>query len=555
MSLGILATKFAKLGIWSRIKPMKRRAIIYTENFEQIQPLAEFLVSDDWEILSAGETAAYLAAKNIPVTVEKSLLPSDRENDNYYRLLSQIEQTGNDYNRNSVENIGAIKLVCINLVPSFKPLSEFLEESSSENCINFKHISLIRCAAKNYNSTIVLTDAEDYQEAIIQLKTANVTKDFRLEMAGKALNLCSAYDSALSLSIIMQKPKIEFPKYFMVPYEKILRLNHGNNPHQNAYLYSENLYNSALDGMKKIQGLELDLPIVKNYFLAWNIVSLFLRIIKNPFEVESLDCSGYSYSTQFTPAAGSVFTIGIKNNNPIGASLGPNVSQSIAKTFACAPDIFDGATLGCSAVIDESAAISLSKSNLVCIIAPDFTKEARQILAENHSVRLIVASKVFSGFHEISSVDGGILVQTPDYELFRKWQVVTQKRPTQSQIDSMAFGTMVILAAKSDSAIVVNDFSAIGISTGQPSRKRSIMLALYGAEESLKNGLTSSDTNAEILVSDTSIPFDEKIVKAAELGVKAIIQTGGTSSDQALIDFCNEHEISMVFTGMRHLAF
>ena len=534
---------------------MTKRAILYTENLEGLPALAEFLKSDNWEIISAGESAAYLSAKGIPVTVEKSLLPGNRDNETFSHLVQQIIQNEESTNKDSLENKGSIKLVCANIIPHFHKLPDFLEESNSENCIDIKHIMLIRTAAKNYNNTIILTDPDDYQEAIIQLKTESVTKQFRLQMAGKALNLCSAYDSALSLSILMQRKNIEFPKYFTIPYEKVMKLNHGFNPHQYAALYSLNLQTSALSGMKKIQGKELDMGIVQSYFLAWKIVSLFLKIIKNPFEVESVDCSGYNYSTQFTPAAGSVFTIGIKNDNPIGASLGSNVSHSLSKTFNCAPETFDGATLGCSAVIDESAAISLSKTNLIAIIAPDFTKEARQILSEKNSIRLIVASNVFTGFHETESVDGGLLVQTPDNELFRKWHVVTQKRPTQAQIDSMAFGTMVVLAAKSDAAVVVNDFSAVGIATGQTNRKRSITMALNDAEECFKNGLTSSDTNAEVLVSDTSIPFDERIIKASEMGIKAIIQTGGTSTDQALIDFCNEHDISMIFTGMRHLTF
>lgn len=534
---------------------MKKRAIIFTENMEMLTTLAEYLVSDNWEILSAGETASFLRSKSIPVTLERSLLNSSRESDDYFHLLHQIEQPENEYNYDSVANNSSIRLVCINLQPNFKLMSEFLEESTSENGINFRQISLIRCAAKNYNSTIILTDPEDYEEAIIQLKTNSVSKHFKLHLAGKALNLCSSYDAATSLSILMQRQNLEFPKYFTIPYEKLLTLSHGNNPHQIACLYSENLKNSALNGMKKIQGKEVDLPIVKSYFLAWKIVSLFLKIIKNPSEVESVDCAGYNYMTTFTPAAGSVFTIGIKNDNPIGAALGSNVSESIAKTFACDPDIFDGATLGCSSVIEESAAISLSKTNLVCIIAPDFTKEARQILAENNSIRLIIASKVVSTFFETYSVDGGLLVQTPDVELFKKWHVVTQKRPTQAQIDSMAFGTMILIAAKSESAIIVNDSSAIGISSSQPSPVRSICYAMENAEECLKNGLTSHNTDAEVLICDTSIPFDERIKKMADLGVKAIIQTGGTSSDQALIDFCNEHDISMVFTGMRHFAF
>ena len=534
---------------------MKKRAIIYTENMEQLPALAEFLICDDWEIVSAGETAAYLNSKHIPITEEKALLSNTPADDSFFRLLQQVTQNESDFYHDSFSTKGAIRLVCVNVKPRYHPLTDFLEESSSDNCIDFKHQTLIRCAAKNYKSVLILTNPEDYSEAIIQLKTDSVTKDFRLDLAGKALNLCSACDAASSLSISMQKKRIEFPNYFVVPYQKQRKLLHGTNPHQYACLYTHNLDTSALSGVKKIQGKELDYCIIKNGCIAWNIMSLFFKIIKNPFEVESMDSQGYPYTTQFTPAAGSVFTIAIKNENPVGAALGSNVCQSFAKTLNCSPDTFDGATLACSAVIDQDAAVSLSKANLLTIIAPDFTKEAREILSENISLHLIVASKMFSGFHESVSIDGGLLVQTPDNTLFQKWKVVTNRRPTQAQTDAMAFGTMVILAAKSDSALVVNDSATIGISTGQTSRKRSIRFAFEDAEECIKNGLTSGDTSAEILVSDTSIPFDEGIQKAADLGIKAIIQTGGSSSDQELIDFCNNHDISMVFTGMRHLAF
>ncbi len=534
---------------------MKKRAIIYTENMEQLPQLAEFLICDDWELVSAGETLAYLNSKHIPVTEEKALLSNTPADDSFFRLLQQVTQNESDFYHDSFNTKGAIRLVCVNIKPRYHPLADFLEESSSDNCINFKHETLIRCAAKNYRSVLILTNPEDYSEAIIQLKTDSVTKNFRLELAGKALNLCAAYDAASSLSIAMQKKRIEFPEYFVVPYHKQKKLVHGTNPHQYACLYTHNHDTSALSGMKKIQGKELDYIIVKNCFIAWNIVSLYFKIIKNPFEVPSSDSQGYPYTTQFTPAAGSVFTIAIKNENPVGAALGSNVCESFSKTLNCSPDTFDGATLACSAVIDRDAAISLSQSNLLSIVAPDFTKEAKEIFSQNQNLHLIVASKMFSGFHETSSIDGGLLVQTPDNTLFQKWKVVTNRRPTQAQCDAMAFGTMIILAAKSDSALIVNNLATIGISTGQTSRKRSIRFALEDAEDCIKNGLTSGDTNAEVLVSDTSIPFDERISKAAELGIKAIIQTGGSSSDQELIDFCNNNDIAMVFTGMRHLAF
>lgn len=534
---------------------MKKKAIIYAENTDKLLILANYLSQDDWEIISDGETAEFLAKNLIPYTMEPSLSSTSKGHDRFNSIINLVLNSKQEDDYDSFDFDDSISLVCINVLPKYNIISQFLEESSSENCIDIKHISLIRAAAKNYSNVMILTDPEDYQEAIIQLKTECITKPFRLYLAGKALNITAAYDARCAYSILFQQEQVDFPNYLVLPYKKSRHLSQGANPHQQAWLYSQELYNSALSGIKKIQGKELDYNIIKNYFAAWNIVSMFLKIIKNPFEVPSTDSSGYSYSTQFSPAAGSVFTIGIKYGNPIGAALGADVCSSFSKTLNHASETFDGATLGCSAVIDRESALILEKMTLAAIIAPDFTKEAREILAGNSSIRLIIASNTVNGSYETAPIDGGQLVQTSDHTLFKHWHVVTKRRPTQAQIDAMAFGTMISLGTKSDSAIVINDSAAIGISFGQPNRRKSVLLAIDDAKECFKNGLTSADTNAEILVSDTSIPFDDKLQNAVDIGVKAIIQTGGSSSDQQLIDFCNEHDISMVFTGMRHMAF
>ena len=162
---------------------MKKRAIIYTENMEQLPQLAEFLICDDWELVSAGETLAYLNSKHIPVTEEKALLSNTPADDSFFRLLQQVTQNESDFYHDSFSTKGAIRLVCVNIKPRYHQLVDFLEESSSDNCINFKHETLIRCAAKNYRSVLILTNPEDYSEAIIQLKPDSVTKNFRLELA------------------------------------------------------------------------------------------------------------------------------------------------------------------------------------------------------------------------------------------------------------------------------------------------------------------------------------------------------------------------------------
>ena len=169
-------------------------------------------------------------------------------------------------------------------------------------------------------------------------------------------------------------------------------------------------------------------------------------------------------------------------------------------------------------------------------------------------MRLVIASKPISEYYEVRSIDGGLIVQQPDWDIFEKWNVVTQTRPTQQQADSMAFGVMLSMISKSDAAIVLNDFAAVGISTGNTSRSRAVRFALEDAREYFQNNVNCGDRNAEILVSDSVINFDERTKAIADIGVKAIIQTGGAANDADFIQFCNEHGISMVFTGIQHLS-
>ena len=220
----------------------------------------------------------------------------------------------------------------------------------------------------------------------------------------------------------------------------------------------------------------------------------------------------------------------------------------------CDQTSFEGATFGCSSVVDREAAEELIKIDFRAIIAPDFTREAKEIFSQKNEMRLVIASKPITEYYEARTVDGGLIVQQPDLTMFKKWNVVTQNRPTQEQADSMSFGMMLAMIAKSDSAIVLNDMATVGISTGNTSRQRAVRYAIADAAEYFKNNVNSGERNAEILVSDSVINFDENTKSLADIGVKAIIQTGGAPNDAEFIQFCNEHGISMVFTGIQHLC-
>lgn len=533
---------------------MKKKAVLYTPNFEKLATLAQSLVHENWEIISAGATADFLKAQNIAVTINRALEEPLNSNDSYIKLMKMITENGRSIQTTASRSEAVVSLACLNVPPTFRKLNDFLEIDKSDNCIDLNIINLIRASAKNYNNVLILTDTADYDEAIIQIKTDSITTKFRLYLSGKALNLTAAYDATCACSILSQGEDIKYPNYYVIPFKRSERLRHGMNEHQTSYLYTVNNQIGALSGLKKIQGKELNFNLIENCMAAWKCISMFLKLIKNPFTVESRDCNNYPFTTQFTPAAGSVFAIAIKNSNPAGAALGSNLVEAFKKTLLCDQTSFEGATFGCSSVVDREAAEELIKIDFRAIIAPDFTREAKEIFSQKNEMRLVIASKPITEYYEARTVDGGLIVQQPDLTMFKKWNVVTQNRPTQEQADSMSFGMMLAMIAKSDSAIVLNDMATVGISTGNTSRQRAVRYALADAAEYFKNNVNSGERNAEILVSDSVINFDENTKSLADIGVKAIIQTGGAPNDAEFIQFCNEHGISMVFTGIQHLC-
>ncbi len=529
---------------------MNKRALLFTQDTKNLPFLAEYLFRDGWELRAAGTAAEVLRHNTIPFTPEKTLAAGTNAYDYASSLLLKILQSGQEARFG--ENEDGFSLICVNILPEYRTAKDFL---SGKKRIDIRTVSLLRSAANNYQNILVLTDPDDYKEAVTQLKTGSVQDSFRLYLAGKALNMTAAHDAAISDSILRQKNDVYFPNYYLPAFEKQFIVRHGMNPHQKACFYTLCGGSGFVKNFRKLQGKELTFGIIRNVYVAWQCVSIFTKTIKNPFTVETTDAANYTFATQFTPAAGSVFTVGIKSRNPIGASLGSNVYESFKKTVGCSPEDFEESVLGCSAVIDADAAKEIVQTNIRAIVAPGFTKEALSVFAEFKDLRLIAANRLLSGLNEAVSFDDGLLVQTPDTELFTKWKIVTTTRPSQPLIDAMAFGMMVAMPAKSDCAIVINNDAAIGIASGHTNKSRAVLAALESARENQQTSLTSAGTHAEILVSDSTLPFDERTKQIAEFGIKAVIQTGGHKTDGEFINFCNENGISMIFTGIRHLSF
>lgn len=551
---------------------MKKRALLSVFVKDGILELAQYLNDSDWEILSTGGTAKYLTENGIPVTDVSSVTGFPECLDGRVKTLHPAIHAGvlairdNKEHMDKIAELGVapIDLVCVNLYPFFEKVQAGLKFEETVEFIDIGGPTMIRAAAKNFQDVIVLTDPADYAETISGLKAGNVPFEFRRKLAGKVFNLTSAYDAAVSRFMLED----ELPTYYDMPLVKSQSLRYGENGHQKAALYVTADKKGAFAGMTQLQGKELSYNNIRDLDVAWKAVCAFNTFVKNASPVNGTDFSAYDgiicgkdangekaapqgtpITASFGGAASSVFTVALKHNTPCGASLGKTAFESYKQTYDCDPVSIFGGIVGCSATVDKEAAEEMVKCFLEVIVAPDFTEDALKVFETKKNLRIIKAEIDANDDYECMSVAGGVLVQNKDNQLFEKWDIVTKAKPTQEQIDEMAFGMTVAMFAKSNAILVIKNKTAYGIGCGQTNR-------IWAADQALSRAKEKTDAlglgNAEVLISDAFFPFADCVEKANEYGIKAIVQPGGSIRDQESIEACNKYGISMIFTGTRH---
>ena len=551
---------------------MKKRALLSVFVKDGILELAQYLKEADWEILSTGGTAKYLTENNIPVTDVSAVTGFPECLDGRVKTLHPAIHAGvlairdNKEHMDKIAELGVapIDLVCVNLYPFFEKVQAGLKFEETVEFIDIGGPTMIRAAAKNFQDVIVLTDPADYAETISGLKAGNVPFEFRRKLAGKVFNLTSAYDAAVSRFMLEE----ELPTYYDMPLVKSQSLRYGENGHQKAALYVTADKKGAFAGMTQLQGKELSYNNIRDLDVAWKAVCAFNTFVKNASPVNGTDFSGYEgiicgkdangekaapqgtpITASFGGAASSVFTVALKHNTPCGASLGKTALESYKQTYDCDPVSIFGGIVGCSATVDKEAAEEMVKCFLEVIVAPDFTEDALKVFETKKNLRIVKAEIDANDDYEVMSVAGGLLVQNKDNQLFEKWDIVTKAKPTQEQIDEMAFGMTVAMFAKSNAILVIKNKTAYGIGCGQTNR-------IWAADQALSRAKEKTDAlglgNAEVLISDAFFPFADCVEKANEYGIKAIVQPGGSIRDQESIEACNKYGISMIFTGTRH---
>lgn len=556
---------------------MTKQAIIHVEDTENVIDLAKYLSESGWTIYSANKTEELLKKNHIAVTREQSLSTQNSyvaESTSLVRRILLTRYKKDEYDSSPYED-NNIFLLCMNVIPTmhFSVHPEKLEKITSTK--GFLITSLLRCAYINHENILILTDPADYQEAIIQLRTDNITDDFRTYVAAKALNLVSAFDGGFSASVLQTgKYNVKYLDYLMYPFKKDVMLSSGSNSHQTACLYRSTRENPPLSDYIRHSDKSINYNNVSDIALALSQVINLFATLKNQYSVKCINCDGYEFTSQFTPLSGTVFTIIVKLNSIVGASLSSNVLDSFKMAYTYDTENIKNATLACSAVIDGNAAKEMVNSNLSTIVAPSFTVEAKQILSKNKNLKLI-PSNLFSNIPLSGAlINGGLILQQRDDILFDKWIIKTKNRPSQIQSDEMAFAMLLAKAARSYSVVLSKDNSIVGISQGVPSTVKAVKLALFEATEYQARQSVAADKKSEtdsapaeqpaqkkqnskslanILVCDGVLNFNDDIKKLIDCGINAILQTGGSPSDGEFIKYCDEHDVAMVFTGMTHI--
>jgi phosphoribosylaminoimidazolecarboxamide formyltransferase/IMP cyclohydrolase len=344
----------------------------------------------------------------------------------------------------------------------------------------------------------------------------------RKRLAAKVFRHTAAYDALISdyLSKVTGDP---LPERFTVTYEKIQDLRYGENPHQKAAFYRKPLAAAdTLTNAEQLHGKELSYNNI-------NDANAALQIVKEFDE----------------PAV-----VAVKHMNPCGVGVGASVLEAYKKAYEADPVSIFGGIVAANRIIDADTAMLMKEIFLEIILAPGFTEEALEILTKKKNLRLLKLGGLELGASRssqfvVTSIDGGMVVQESDVHTLKESDltVVTDRKPTEEELKQLLFGWKVVKHVKSNAIVLAKDDMTVGVGAGQMNRVGAAKIAIEQAGEKAKGS---------VLASDAFFPMGDTVEAAAQAGITAIIQPGGSVKDEESIKAANEHGIAMVFTGVRH---
>ena len=512
-----------------------KRALISVSDKKGIIEFAKTLLKYNVEILSTGGTAKLFADNNIPVIEVSDYTGFPEMLDGRVKTLHPKIHGGILGKRDDEKhlqtmaksNIPLIDLVVVNLYP-------FEATISKENCpfseaienIDIGGPAMIRSSAKNYNGVAVVTDAQDYELIEDELKKNDgaLNLECRFNLAKKAFEHTAKYDSAISnyLNRLDTNKNVAYPNKLHLTFTKKMDLRYGENPHQSASFYVDEMSNKgSLASFKQLQGKELSYNNLNDADTAWECVKSF----------KLASC------------------VIVKHANPCGVGSSKDLLDAYKKAFSTDPTSAFGGIIACNMPLDKNTAAQIITQFVEVVIAPSYDSESLKIFESKPNIRLLEVA-LDNNFNplELKKIGGGLLVQSPDdFNIdINNCKIVSKLKPNEEQFSDMLFAWRVAKYVKSNAIVFCKSNQTLGIGAGQMSRVDSTKIA------SIKAQHANLDLTNSVVASDAFFPFRDGIDVIAAAGAKCVIQPGGSLRDEEVISAADELGLVMLFTGYRH---
>ncbi len=520
---------------------MIKQALLSVSDKTGVLEFARALSAQGVVLLSTGGTAKLLMDNNVPVTEVADYTGFPEMLDGRVKTLHPKVHGGILARRDFPEHVAkleehkipTIDMVVVNLYPFQATVAkdQCTLEDAIEN-IDIGGPTMLRSAAKNHKDVVVVCDPSDYAGILEEMKAGEVSYDTRFRLAKKVFAHTAQYDGAITNYLTSlgedkaHATRAAYPQTLNMSFEKVQDMRYGENPHQSAAFYRDLVpADGALANYKQLQGKELSYNNIADADAAWECV-------------KSLGGLGQP--------AGCVI---VKHANPCGVAIGTDALDAYSRALQTDPTSAFGGIIAFNVEVDAKAAEAVAKLFVEVLIAPNFTAEARALMAAKQNVRLLeIPLGNANNPFDVKRVSGGLLVQSPDAKNVQQSElrVVTKKQPTQQQLQDMMFAWRVAKFVKSNAIVFCANGMTMGVGAGQMSRIDSARIASIKAQNA---GLSLAGS---AVASDAFFPFRDGLDVVVDAGATCVIHPGGSMRDQEVIDAADERGVVMMYTGTRH---
>ena len=506
------------------------RALISVSDKTGVSAFAAALARLGWEIIATGGTRRLLESDGVKTTGISEVTGFPEICDGRVKTLHPKVHGALLARRDLPAHLEALRengiefidLVCVNLYPFAATIARegVTMEEAVEN-IDIGGPSMLRSAAKNWRDVTVVCDPGDYSKVLYEIsQQGNTTPETRLTLSAKAYTHTAQYDTMIARYM---RAQAGLPEKLFLEYDLKQPLRYGENPHQQARFFAaKEAEPYSLAFAKQIQGKEMSYNNIQDANAALNILRDF---------------------------ADQPFCVALKHMNPCGAAVGETVEAAWQAAYEADKVSIYGGIVGVNRCLTAEVARGMKPIFLEIVIAPSFTEEALEILATKKNLRVlqVAMEPMAEAPMQYVGVNGGMLVQQLDtaVEKISAEMCVTRVKPTEAQLRDLDFGWRIVKHVKSNAIAVVRDGHTLGVGAGQMNRVGS-------AEIALKEAQAAGFTEGLVLASDGFLPFGDTVALAAQYGVTAIVQPGGSIRDEESVAKADELGITMLFTGVRH---